>query len=156
MARILVIDDDANYRALLRDFIEEKGHTAIEAESADQGLSIFLREKIDLVVSDLMMPVKSGMELLHELRQINPKVLFIMVTGFPTLDTATHAIKEGAYDYLVKPVDMHQLAVVMNRALATLELRSNLTTLRGLNVALLISIPFWIVLGILVRMLLTR
>lgn len=156
MARILVIDDDANYRALLREFIEEKGHTTLEAENADQGLSIFLHEKIDLVVSDLMMPVKSGMELLHELRQINPKVLFIMVTGYPTLDTATLSIKEGAYDYLVKPVDMHQLAAVMNRALATLELRSNLTTLRGLNVALLVSIPFWIVLGILVRMLLSR
>ncbi len=156
MARILVIDDDGSYRALLREFIEEKGHTVIEAENADQGLGIFLREKIDLVVSDLMMPVKSGMELLHELRQINSKVLFVMVTGYPTLDTATRAIKEGAYDYLVKPVDMHQLAVVMNRALATLELRSNLTTMRGLNVALLLSIPFWIILGILVRMLMIR
>ena len=156
MARILVIDDDGSYRALLREFIEEKGHTVIEAENADQGLGIFLREKIDLVVSDLMMPVKSGMELLHELRQINSKVLFVMVTGYPTLDTATRAIKEGAYDYLVKPVDMHQLALVMNRALATLELRSNLTTMRGLNVALLLSIPFWIILGILVRMLMIR
>ena len=156
MARILVIDDDSSYRALLRQIIEEKGHTAIEAENADDGLGIFLREKIDLVVSDLMMPLKSGMELLHELRQINPKVLFIMVTGYPTLDTATKAIKEGAYDYLVKPVDMNQLAVVMNRALATLELRSNLTTMRGVNIALLVSIPFWIVLGILVRMLLAR
>ena len=156
MARILVIDDDSSYRALLRQIIEEKGHTAIEAENADDGLGIFLREKIDLVVSDLMMPLKSGMELLHELRQINPKVLFIMVTGYPTLATATKAIKEGAYDYLVKPVDMNQLAVVMNRALATLELRSNLTTMRGVNIALLVSIPFWIVLGILVRMLLAR
>ena len=156
MARILVIDDDSSYRALLRQIIEEKGHTAIEAENADDGLGIFLREKIDLVVSDLMMPLKSGMELLHELRQINPKVLFIMVTAYPTLDTATKAIKEGAYDYLVKPVDMNQLAVVMNRALATLELRSNLTTMRGVNIALLVSIPFWIVLGILVRMLLAR
>lgn len=156
MARILVIDDDASYRALLREFIEEKGHTVLEAENADDGQGIFLREKVDLVVSDLMMPLKSGLELLHEVRQINPKVLFVMVTGYPTLESATNAIKEGAYDYLVKPVDMHQLAAVMNRALATLELRSNLSTMRGLNIALLVSIPFWIILGILVRMLLTR
>jgi two-component system response regulator AtoC len=156
MARILVIDDDSAYRALLRQIIEEKGHSTLEADNADAGVEIFLREKIDLVISDLMMPLKSGIELLHELRQINPKVLFIMVTGYPTLDTATNAIKEGAYDYLVKPVDMNQLAGVMNRALSTLELRSNLTTMRGLNIALLVSIPFWILLGILVRMLLTR
>ena len=156
MARILVIDDDSSYRALLREFTEEKGHTVLEADNADDGLGIFLREKIDLVVSDLMMPVKSGMELLHELRQVNPKVLFIMVTGYPTVETATHAAKEGAYDYLVKPVDMHQLSAVMNRALSTLELRTNLTTMRGLNFALLVSIPFWIALGILIKMLVSR
>ncbi len=116
MARILVIDDDASYRALLREFIEEKGHSVLEASDADEGLSVFLREKIDLVVSDLMMPVKSGMELLHELRQINPKVLFVMVTGYPTLDTATKSIKEGAYDYLVKPVGKYDLIAAIEKA----------------------------------------
>ena len=156
MSCILVIDDDAAYRALLREFIEDKGHTVIEAENADEGVTVFLKEKIDLVVSDLMMPVKSGMELLHELKLINPKVLFIMVTGYPGVETAIQATKEGAYDYLAKPVEMQQLAAVMNRALATLELRSNLTAVRGLNVALLVSIPVWIVLGILIRMLLTH
>jgi DNA-binding NtrC family response regulator len=153
MARILVIDDDASYRTLLREFIEDKGHTVMEAEPADAGTAIFLREKIDLVISDLMMPVKSGMVLLHELKQFNPKVLFIMVTGFPGVESAIEAGKEGAYDYLVKPVEMSQLATVMNRALATVELRSNLSTMHGLNVALLVSIPFWIILGVVIRML---
>ena len=156
MSRILVIDDDAAYRALLREFIEAKGHIVMEAENADEGVAVFLKEKIDLVVSDLMMPVKSGIELLHELKQINPKVLFIMVTGYPDVETAIQATKEGAYDYLAKPVGVHQLATVMNRALATLELRSNLTAMRGLNVALLVSIPVWIALGILIRMLFTH
>lgn len=156
MARILVIDDDASYRALLREFIEEKGHTVVEAETADAGSAIFLREKIDLVISDLMMPVKSGMDLLQELKRINPRVLFIMVTGFPGVESAVEAGKEGAYDYLVKPIEMSQLAAVMNRALATVELRSNLTAMRGLNVALLVSIPFWIILGIVIRMLIMR
>jgi DNA-binding NtrC family response regulator len=154
MARILVIDDDASYRTLLREFIEDKGHTVLEAENVDAGTVIFLREKVDLVISDLIMPVKSGLDLLHELKQINPKVLFIMVTGFPGVASETEAATGGAYDYLVKPVEMNQLAAVMNRALATVELRSNLTTMRGLNVALLVSIPFWIILGIVIRMLL--
>lgn len=156
MARILVIDDDAAYRALLREFIEDKGHTVIEAENADEGTAVFLRETIDLVISDLMMPVKSGIDLLHELKRINPKVLFILVTGYPGVDTAIKAIRDGAYDYLAKPVEMNQLAAVMNRALSTLELRSNLTTMRGLNLALLLSIPFWIILGIVIRMMLMR
>jgi DNA-binding NtrC family response regulator len=156
MAKILVIDDDAAYRMVLRAFIEEKGHTVVEAEGADAGMDIFLHDKIDLVVSDLMMPVKSGMDLLHELRRINPKVLFVMITGYPTKDTAQQAIKDGAYDFLVKPVDMHQLAMVMNRALSTIELKRNLATVRGINMALLVAIPIWILLGILVRILLSR
>lgn len=156
MARILVIDDDENYRAILRSFVEEKGHVVLEADNANDGMRIFLREKVDLVISDLMMPVKSGMDLLRELKQTDSKVLFIMVTGYPTVDAATSAIKEGAYDFLVKPVDMNQLAVVMNRALATIELRTNLSTMRGMNVALLVSIPFWIIVGIVARMLLHR
>lgn len=154
MARILIIDDDENYRMILRSFIEEKGHVVLEADNANDGIGIFLREKVDLVISDLMMPVKSGLDLLRELKQTDPKVLFIMVTGYPTVDAAASAIKEGAYDFLVKPVDIHQLAAVMNRALATIELRTNLSTMRGMNVALLVSIPFWIIVGIVVRMLL--
>jgi DNA-binding NtrC family response regulator len=156
MARILVIDDDADYRSVLRAFIEEKGHTVIEARSADEGLSIFLEDKIDLVVSDLMMPVKSGLDLLRELRQIQSDALLIMVTGFPTVELATAAIKDGAYDFLVKPVDMNQLTAVMTRALKTIDLRSNLSAMRGMNVALLISIPFWILAGILARVFLFR
>lgn len=153
MARILVIDDDASYRMILREFIENKGHTVLEADSADAGMDVFLKEKVDLVISDFMMPVKTGIDLLEELKRVNPKVLFIMVTGYPTPDKATEAMRGGAYDFLTKPVDMKQLAVVMNRALATIDLRSNLTTVRGINVALIVSIPFWILLGIAVKML---
>lgn len=147
MARILVIDDDHDYRSILRQFIENRGHTVLEASSASAGADIFLREKIDLVVSDFMMPEKSGMELLSELKRIHPKVLFIMVTGFATLDTAKEAMRLGAYDILAKPVEMHQLTAVMQRALATIELQSNLSTVRGVNIALLLSIPLWLGLG---------
>ncbi|MCB1059525.1 MAG: response regulator [Calditrichaeota bacterium] len=147
MARILVIDDDHDYRSILREFIEGRGHTVLEAENASSGTDIFLREKIDLVVSDFMMPEKSGMELLSELKNIHPKVLFIMVTGFASLDTAKEAMRLGAYDLLSKPVDMDQLSSVMQRALSTIELQSNLSTVRGVNIALMLSIPLWLGVG---------
>jgi DNA-binding NtrC family response regulator len=156
MARILVIDDDEDYRALLKTYIEEKGHTVIEANSAVTGMKIFLDGKIDLVLSDLMMPVKSGMDLLKELKAIQPSALFIMITGYPTMEKASEALKEGAYDFLVKPVEFDQLNAVMNRAFAAVEMRSALSTMRGTNMALLLSIPLWILVGILVRIFLFR
>jgi DNA-binding NtrC family response regulator len=156
MARILVIDDDEDYRRLLKSYIEEKGHSVVEADSAVTGMKIFLDGKIDLVLSDLMMPVKSGMDLLKELKAIQPSALFIMITGYPTMDKASEALKEGAYDFLVKPVEFDQLNAVMSRALAAVELRSTLSTMRGMNMALLLSIPLWILVGILVRIFVFR
>lgn len=149
MARILVIDDDNSYRAILKEFIEDRGHTVLEAVSARDGMDIFLREKIDLVVSDFMMPEKNGIELLQELKSIHPKVLFILVTGYPSLEMAKEAMKCGAYDMLQKPVEMDQLSAVMHRALSTIELQANLSTVRGVNMALLVSIPLWLLVGFL-------
>jgi len=156
MSRILVIDDDENYRTLLRSFIEEKGHTVFEAADADEGLKVFRQQKIDLIVSDLMMPVKSGLELLQDIKKIDPRVLFIMITGYPSLELAAAATKAGAFDFLPKPVDRDQLAAVMQRALSTVALRSSLSAMKGMNAALLLSIPIWIIIGILVRMFLFR
>jgi len=147
MSNILIIDDDPDYREVLCGFVEAKGDTPYEAGSADEGMQTFLTEKIDLVISDLVMPDKDGLEFLKEMKMIRADTLFIMVTGFPEVETAVKAMKEGAYDYLMKPVDKNQLTSVLNRALGALELRRSLSAMKGINTALLMSIPVWLVLG---------
>jgi DNA-binding NtrC family response regulator len=148
MAGILVIDDDPDYREILRELVEAKGHTVLEAGGADEGMRVYLSERVDCVISDLMMPEKNGLELLKEMKMVRPDTLFIMITGYPTIETAVRAMKQGAYDYLMKPVEMDQLAGVLNRALGTLELKRSMATVRGMNIALLISIPVWLILGV--------
>ncbi|MFH1010340.1 MAG: response regulator [bacterium] len=147
MAGILIIDDDPTFREILREFIEAKSHTVFEAGDADEGLRVYFSEKIDLVISDLVMPEKDGLELLREMKMVRPDVLFILITGYPTIETNVQAMKEGAYDYLVKPIDMDQLTGVLNRALGTLEMKRSISTMKGMNLALLISIPLWLILG---------
>ena len=147
MSNILIIDDDPDYREVLRGFVEAKGDTAYEAGSADEGMQTYLTEKIDLVISDLVMPDKDGLEFLKETKMIRADTLFIMVTGFPAVETAVQAMKEGAYDYLMKPVDKNQLTGVLNRALGAFELRRSLSAMKGVNAALLMSIPVWLVVG---------
>lgn len=154
MAGILVIDDDSNYRELLRELVEDKGHTVYEAGNAHEGMQIYLSEKTDLVISDLVMPEKDGLELLKEMKMVRPDTLFIMITGYPTVESAVQAMKEGAYDYLMKPVEQDQLTGVMNRALGTLELKRSVATMRGMNIALLISIPVWLILGAILTLIL--
>jgi DNA-binding NtrC family response regulator len=154
MAGILIIDDDPSFREILREFVEAKSHTVYEAGDADEGLRVFLTEKIDLVVSDLVMPERDGLELLREMRIVRPDVLFIMITGYPTVESNVQAMKEGAYDYLIKPLDMDQLTGVLNRALGTLEMKRSMATMKGMNLALLISIPIWLIVGAILALIL--
>jgi DNA-binding NtrC family response regulator len=154
VAGILIIDDDPDYRQILRDIVEAKGHTVYEASGADEGMKVYLAERIDLVISDLVMPEKSGLELLKEMKMIRPDTLFIIITGFPTIETTVQAMKEGAYDYLLKPVDTGHLTGVLNRAFGTLELKRSMSTIKGMKKALLISIPIWLIIGVIIALIL--
>jgi len=152
VAGILIIDDDPDYRQILKEIVEAKGHTVYEAAGADEGMKVYLAERIDLVISDLVMPEKNGLELLKEMKIVRPDALFIIITGYPTVETTVQAIKEGAYDYLLKPVDTGHLTGVLNRALGALELKRSIATMKGMNTALLISIPIWLILGAIIAL----
>ncbi|MEJ2055199.1 MAG: response regulator [Calditrichaceae bacterium] len=106
------------------------------------------REKIDVVLSDLYMPEMDGIELLKKVRMENNKVVFLMITAHPTIETAVEAIKKGAYDYLTKPFHIEEVRLKINRALEKKGLYGSLKMANGIIWALLISIPIWLILGI--------
>jgi len=89
-----------------------------------------------------------GIELLKKVRQSGNKVIFIMITAHPTIETAVEAIKKGAYDYLTKPFHIEEVRLKINRALEKKGLATSLKTANGIIWALIISIPIWLVLGI--------
>jgi two-component system, NtrC family, response regulator PilR len=146
--RILIVDDDELIRKFLLDFFIDLKFEVVTAENGTDALRKFVPQSFDIVISDLMMPDMTGIELLKELIAKDEKVLFFLITGYPTLETAVDAIKNGAYDYIVKPFNLEDLRIKVERAVMTRQLKSSLKNISGILLALIISVPVWIILGI--------
>lgn len=115
---VLVVDDEIVIRELLSDILMDEG---FKVETAPNGHAALerLRDRADIVVlfTDIMMPEMDGIELIREARKISPNIVPIVMTGYATLETARAAVKEGAYDYVVKPFNLSEIKMAVSNAL---------------------------------------
>ena len=146
--RILVVDDDESIRSLLKDYLVTLGYDVTTADDGQDALKKFIPGVFDCVISDLMMPKISGLDLLKKIRIQDKKIFVIMITGYPSIDNAVNAIKEGAYDYLTKPVHLEDIRIKLERALSTRKTEKSLRSMTGLLWGVILSIPVWLILGI--------
>jgi nitrogen regulation protein NR(I) len=117
MPRILVIDDDETVRDVLRTFLSGEGFQVTLAEGGEPGMGLIRDEKFDIVLTDLVMPQASGMEVLKEAAAHCPDTPVIMMTAYAAVETAVEAMKLGAFDYIGKPFVLDELSIVLNRVL---------------------------------------
>lgn len=146
--RILVVDDEESIRSTLSEYLAGFGYEVVTAEDGEDALSKFYAGGFDCIVSDMIMPQVTGLDLLNKIRIMDDRVLFIMITGYPSIDSAVSAIKEGAYDYVTKPFHMEDIRLKLERAISSKKKEESLKRITGLFWALIISIPVWLVLGI--------
>jgi two-component system response regulator AtoC len=146
--RILVVDDEEAIRRIFQDYFTMLGYQVVTAASGRDALSKFVPGEFDCVLSDLLMPEMDGMEFLKQLREIDEKVAFFMMTGHPSVETALDAIKAGAYDYVSKPVNLEDVRFKIERAMRMRGVEKSLKSVHGLLWAVIISIPVWLALGI--------
>jgi len=120
--RLLVIDDEKNIRNGLAEALQGDGYEVACAENGDEGWELFQNGDIDLVITDLKMPGLGGDELLKRILAQAPGFPVIMLTGHGTVETAVTAMRDGAWDFLTKPVDLNHLSLKVKRALDNREL----------------------------------
>ncbi len=114
-AKILIVDDEANMREYLSDALQEEGYQVNTAEDGQRALEQVRKFSFDMAVVDIKIPHIGGLEVLHYIKKSKPETMTIIMTGNASLETAVEALREGAYDYLVKPFNMEKLLSVLKR-----------------------------------------
>jgi two-component system NtrC family response regulator len=129
--RILVVDDEAAQRELLAGFLRKQGHEVLVAAGGAEAVAQLGASQVDLVLSDCRMPGMSGLDLLRALRGINPEVPLLLMTAYGSVETAVQAMKNGAADFLTKPLDLQELLLRIARVAEQARLRSAVRELQA-------------------------
>lgn len=116
-SKILVVDDERSIREGVERVLSRMGCRVVTAADGEEGLEVLKREPIAIAILDLKMPGMDGMELHQRIREIDDRIVVIIITGYATIETAINAMKQGAYDFIPKPFEPDHLKIVVNRAI---------------------------------------
>jgi len=114
---ILIVDDEKGVGDFLTIVLKKQGYEAFYASSGKEALKLCKERSFDLALVDIKMPVMDGIEFLKEAKRLNPSLIFIMITAYPSIETAVEAMKEEAFDYITKPFNVNELQRIIKRAL---------------------------------------
>lgn len=128
--KILVIDDDESSRVALTLLLRSASYTVTSAATGTEALDFISREQFQIIVTDLFLPDSNGLDILQRVRKVSSTIEVIVVTGHASAQTAVRAMKEGAFDYITKPIDFDELMIVVLKALEKQKLLSENLYLR--------------------------
>ncbi|HEX7926521.1 MAG TPA: sigma-54 dependent transcriptional regulator, partial [bacterium] len=121
MHPILIVDDEVEMRIAMSETLKHSGYPVEVSHNALDALNKFKKSEFSMVITDMTMPKRSGLELLKDIKAINPQVPVLMVTAYGTIETAIEAMKHGAFDYILKPFKFETFTFLVERALAHAE-----------------------------------
>ncbi len=130
---LLVVDDEPEMVKLLQLELKHRGHTSAVALSVAEAREQLAKADFDLVLTDIQMPGLTGLELCRELQCTRPDIPVVVLTGFGSVETATSAIRAGAYDFVTKPVDMELLAIAVERAITHRQMQETIRRLQSVG-----------------------
>lgn len=121
--KILIVDDEDIVRQSLYHWFEEEGYEVECAEDGETALKMFEKGRYELMLVDMKMPGMSGLDLLTKIKEIDDEVIFILITAFASVPTAIRALKDGAFDYITKPIDPEELSHIVDKAISQQSLK---------------------------------
>ena len=128
--RILIVDDEERICSILAQRLNREGYSCAAANNGREALDSFCKENYSLVILDIIMPEMDGFELLKRIKAINPDALAIMITGYLEPETAVEALRLGAYDFIVKPLNLDLVALIVRKALEKKRIEEDTETYR--------------------------
>jgi putative nucleotidyltransferase with HDIG domain len=115
--RILIVDDEVEICSVLAKRLTKEGYTCVTANNGREALTQFYKDNFSLIISDIKMPEMDGMELLNRVKGLNPDVTVVIMTAYPEIDKAVEAAHLGAYDFVIKPIDLDLVVLAIKNAL---------------------------------------
>ena len=128
--QILIVDDDESIRRMLAAVLAREGFQTAMAASGEEGLALFRAQSPDIVLMDIRMPGISGIEAMSAMLELRPGATVILMTAYADLDTAVRAIKNGVFDFVIKPFDLAEIGLLVNRAFQMREMRRQIGQLQ--------------------------
>lgn len=129
-ARILIVEDNEDLAFTLSKVLKKEGYEVNIAGTGEDGIHLVQKEITDMVLLDLKLPKKNGIEVLHKIKEFDPDIMVLMMTALNDAKPAIEAMKKGADDYLMKPFELDELKMVVKKALETHQLRGEVSRLR--------------------------
>lgn len=123
--KVLLVEDDANLGTLLREYLEAKGYSTTLAVNGKQGFDLFAKDKFNMCILDVMMPIKDGFTLAKEIRGIDPNIPIVFLTAKSMKEDTAEGFNAGADDYITKPFSMEELLMRIKAILRRTEIKSN-------------------------------
>ena len=114
--RILIADDEEQICSILARRLTKEGYSCVTANNGVEALIHFYRDNFSLIISDIKMPEMNGLELLKNVKTVNPNMRVIMMTGFPEIHMVVEAMRQGAYDFIIKPIDLDLVVLSVKKA----------------------------------------
>ena len=156
MERILVVEDDESTRDLLHETLKRWDYDVVIAKNGKTGLEKFRNEHFSIVITDIRMPVMDGLSMLKIIKKEDAKIPIIVITGYPSVDSAVECLVEGADNYLVKPINLDDLKARINKAFERRKIQKISDFRKNINITLIILIPIWIGFGYLLAQILQK
>ncbi|MBU1093737.1 MAG: response regulator transcription factor [Firmicutes bacterium] len=125
MIKILIIEDEYNIRKLFSKYLSNQGYETIEAEDGQKAIQIFEKEHIDLIITDVMMPVMDGITLVNKIRITHPELPILMLTALDSFEDKEKGFISGADDYMVKPIDLNEMLLRIKALLRRYQIASS-------------------------------
>lgn len=129
--RVLIVDDDPFTLELLMESLSEQGFSPAAVQDSDGALEALRRDDFRVALIDLSLPGMGGMDLVREVNLTAPETAIVIMTGYPTLESAIQALRQGAYDYIVKPFKIQEVTATLEKALAQQTLKTEVGALRA-------------------------
>jgi len=147
MAKILVVEDEKDIRDMLSETLNLWGFESVTAENGKEALKVFGSEDVSLILTDMRMPVMDGLTMLKKIRRIDPIVPVIVITGYPSVNSAMESLSVGADYYIVKPINMTDLKVKIDKSFEKIKVLEKLSLAQKKNKVFAILIPACLIIG---------